>query len=160
MLTPTADQKIDLFLPEDAAVRSESRPRRAGVGSRPWAWSSQDGGFRASMHVVSGVAVVTVEGHLNQDAINVCRSALEAALRLRTRQVVLDLQQAQIDEESRPVLGLMDRMCKRRGASLWLAGLSVRARGVLRTDRAAAYRVFPAVSAALTEAATMRPRRY
>ena len=160
MLTLPVDQKIDSLLPDDAAVRPEPRPRRVAVASRPWAWSSQDGGLRASMYVVSGVAVVTVEGYLNQDAIRVCRSALEAALRLRTRQVVLDLQQARIDEESRPVLGLMDRMCRRRGASLWLVGLTIPARGVLRTDRTAAYRVFPTVSAALTEAATMRPRQY
>lgn len=119
----------------------------------PPTWSGDGGRVRASMQVISGVAVLTLEGHLNREAIAVCRPALEAALRHRTAQVVLDLHQARVDEESRPIVALMDRMSERRGVSLWLAGLTVPARGALRNGRTAACRVFPTVSAAREAAA-------
>jgi hypothetical protein len=161
MLTPPAEQKVDSLFKHEAPARPESRSRRSGAASKGWRWSSApEGGFRATLQVTSGVAVIAVEGQLNRDAIQVCRQALEVALRLRTAQVVLDLQRARIDEESRVVLALMGRMSQRRGVSLWLAGLTVPARGVLRAKGAAAYRVFPTVSAALIEAAMVRPRRH
>lgn len=159
MSMPAADHGIG-SLSKQSQAQPESVFRGSAPAARPDVWSGDGGRFRASLQVISGVAVLTLEGHLNREAIAVCRSALETALRLRTAQVVLDLQQTRVDEESRPVLALMERMSRRHGVTLWLARLTVAARGVLRTDRTAAYRIFPTVEAARTAAASLsQPRR-
>lgn len=143
---------------------TEARPgpmRRRSRGAKRWLWSGGESRFQVCTQVVSGVAVLTLEGDLNREAVPVCRSALEAALRLRPAQVVLDLRRTRVHEDSRPAITLMARISGGRGTILWLAGLTVPARIVLRTGCAATYRVFPTVNAALDEAVSLsRPRRY
>lgn len=132
-------------------VRSELVQAQEGEPAR-YAWSGCDGRFTATMQVVSRVAIVTLSGPVHPAALPVCRSALEAALRTETARLILDLEQARVDELSLPLLTLMDRAVARRGVTLWLTGLTVRTRALLApTNLAAPNRVFPSVSVALHE---------
>jgi hypothetical protein len=151
---------------------SSASPAQAGSGLRSvgssattrqrlrrWAGSAGQDRFQASLKVISGIAVLRLEGHLGREAVPACRSALQEALRLRPDQVVLDMREARVNEESRPLLALMDRISGRRGISLWLAGPTVSARAVLRTGRDVPYRVFPSARAALDEATSPARRQ-
>jgi hypothetical protein len=116
------------------------------------AWSGDDGRFAVRLQMRSGVAVLTLVGQMNREAIQACRSGLEAVLLIRASHVVLDLSGTQVNEYSQIVLRLIAQIVARNGVSLRLAGVTAPARAILRTDRTAAYRVFSHVERAVQDA--------
>jgi hypothetical protein len=97
--------------------------------------SSELNNSRASMRVSAGVALVTLVGRLEPSAMPTCRSTLDAVLRIRAPQIVLDLSQAQLDPESIDLLRWMHRYVAHFGVQLSLTGVHHHELQMLRRDR-------------------------
>jgi anti-anti-sigma factor len=90
--------------------------------------------FQVSTRVSAGVAVLTCAGRLEPPAMPTCRGALDAILRLRAPQIVLDLSRAQLDPESITMLIWMHRYVGHFGVTLTLTGVSRAVSRVLEQD--------------------------
>lgn len=116
--------------------------------------------FSASTRVAAGVAVLTLAGRLDAASLPVLRRAVEAALKVRTSRVVVDLNDAQLCAESAFVLRWVRSTLARQGASLTLVSAEHASLTWLHEEGHDAYRVLPTVPLAVGVAAgtAMRPQ--
>ncbi|KQX69744.1 hypothetical protein [Angustibacter sp. Root456] len=115
--------------------------------------------FEASARVTAGVAVITATGPLDGDAFGALRKAVQAALKVRTAHVVLDVNGAELGQESVLVLGWIRAVLARQGASLSLVTASHASISWLQEFGHDAYRVLPTVPLAVGVAGGVSPRR-
>ena len=109
--------------------------------------------FFASMHVHTGVAVVTCRGRLDTAAWRACGFALAAAVQVESPWVIADLGQATVGPESLAVLALMRRYVARHGALLALAAVSPDGLQALKqAEVTAQYRIMPTLPIAVAVA--------
>jgi anti-anti-sigma factor len=90
--------------------------------------------FQVSTRVTAGVAVITVAGRLEPSTMPTCRSALDAILRLRAPQIVVDLSRAELDPESIAMLTWMRHYVGHFGVTLTLTGVSRVVRRILERE--------------------------
>jgi hypothetical protein len=111
-------------------------PRRVDVHRRRGERRAkpEDKDFRASIRVTAGVALVTLVGRLEPSAMSTCRGTLDAVLRIRTPQIVLDLSQAQLDPGSIDLLKWMHAYVAHFGVQLSLTGVHHLQLEILRLD--------------------------
>jgi hypothetical protein len=88
-----------------------------------------------STYTESGVPVVALRGEVGLDGFLSCRDALTSALNTGARTVVLDLRRARVHDGSIPMLSLVRRWCRRRGAALVLLVAGTETEAVLRRAR-------------------------
>ncbi|HEX3003540.1 MAG TPA: STAS domain-containing protein [Angustibacter sp.] len=115
--------------------------------------------FEASARVTAGVAVITATGSLDGDAVPALRKAVRAALKVRTAHVVLDLNAAELCDESALILAWVRSVLARQGASLSLVTASHTSISWLHEFGHDAYRVLPTVPLAVGVAGGVSPRR-
>ncbi len=110
---------------------------------QPLMLSWQDGDVvRATLRKVSDMSVIALGGPFDATAVEPCRRALEAALRFRPRNVVVDLGAVTvIGRECVPLLGAMRRKATWHGAQLWLAAVPDAVRVAL--EQAGALGLYP-----------------
>ena len=103
-----------------------------------------------TLRVESGTAIVSMSGDLGRSALCVCRSALDAAIRLRPTQLIVDLDQARTDPDAAGLLTLMIRAAARHGLFLHLAGASIPVQTQLATlAPTACYQAYQSMPVAL-----------
>lgn len=99
----------------------------------PLMLSWQDGDVvRATLRRVSELPVIAVGGALDATAVEACRRALEAALRCRPHNVIIDLAAVTSSgPECVALLGAMRRRAAWHGAQVWLAAVPEHVRAAL-----------------------------
>ncbi|MGN6299698.1 MAG: hypothetical protein ACTHN8_01230 [Angustibacter sp.] len=115
--------------------------------------------FAASARVTAGVAVVTATGRLDRDAFGALRKAVQAALKVRTAHVVLDVNGAELGDESGLVLTWIRTVLARQGAALSLVTASHASISWLHEVGEDAYPVLPTVPLAVGLAGGVSPRQ-
>lgn len=125
-------------------------------------WSDPSGHTRTSVHTVSGIPIIVVEGALVAGSAKPCREAVDAVLRMRPTRMVIDL--GGVREVDRTTVDLLDavrRFAHWHGVALSLSAVP----GVVQLRIEAARGVVPfdthstsdrAITAAM---ATPRARR-
>jgi anti-anti-sigma factor len=135
--------------------------RARSVPTLPIGPSAAAAPFEAVTRVRAGVAVITLSGTLDAAALPACRHAVDAAVKVRTSRVVLDLNGVTFGDASAGVLRLIRQSLARRGATLSIVAASHEATTWLQeADPESAYRVLPTVPLAVGVAATTLPRQY
>lgn len=81
------------------------------------AWTGDDGRFTATLKVQSGMALISMEGHLGRTALVACKCALDAAIRIRPAHLIIDLDRSSTDEDTAGLIALMVRSAARHGIS-------------------------------------------
>lgn len=71
-------------------------------------WSDPSGRTRTSVHTVSGIPIIVVEGALVAGTAKPCREAVDAVLRMRPSRMVIDL--GGVREVDRTTVDLLDAM--------------------------------------------------
>jgi anti-anti-sigma regulatory factor len=71
-------------------------------------WSDPTGRTRTSVHTVSGIPIVVIEGALVATAAKPCRDAVDAVLRMRPTRMIIDL--GGVREVDRTTVELLDAM--------------------------------------------------
>lgn len=120
-------------------------------------WSDAADRTRTSVHTVSGIPIIVVEGTLVAGTAKPCREALDAVLRMRPTRVILDLGGVrEVDRTTVDLLDAMRRFAHWHGVALSLAAVP----GVVQLRIEAAKGIPPfdthstsdrAVTAALTQ---------
>jgi hypothetical protein len=99
------------------------------------AWTSGSGETTARLEVEAGTALVTIEGPLAADAVEPCRAAVLAALKVRPIRIVLDLQRTGAPTRfSLPLLMAMRRHAAWHGVTLLLSGVPTRTAEAIRRE--------------------------
>jgi anti-anti-sigma regulatory factor len=120
-------------------------------------WSDASGRARTSIHTVSGIPIIVVEGALVAGSGKPCREAVDAVLRMRPTRVIVDLGGVrEVDRSTVELLDAMRRFAHWHGVALSLAAVP----GVVQLRIEATREVLPfdthstsdrAVTAALTQ---------
>jgi len=87
-------------------------------------WTDTTGRTRVSVHTVSGIPIVVVEGALVAGAAKPCREAVDAVLRMRPTRMIVDLGGArEVDGSTVELLDAMRRFAHWHGVALSLAAV-------------------------------------
>jgi anti-anti-sigma regulatory factor len=71
-------------------------------------WADTTGRTRTSVHIVSGIPIMVIEGELVVGAGKPCREAVDAVLRMRPTRMIVDL--GGVREADRTTVDLLDAM--------------------------------------------------
>jgi MFS superfamily sulfate permease-like transporter len=87
-------------------------------------WTDPTDRTRTSVHTVSGIPIIVVEGSLVTGAAKPCREAVDAVLRMRPTRVILDLGGVrEVDRTTVDLLDAMRRFAHWHGVALSLAAV-------------------------------------
>ncbi|MDQ1288921.1 MAG: hypothetical protein QG622_2487 [Actinomycetota bacterium] len=87
-------------------------------------WADAADRTRTSVHTVSGIPIIVVEGSLVAGAAKPCREAVDAVLRMRPSRVILDLGGVrEVDRTTVDLLDAMRRFAHWHGVALSLAAV-------------------------------------
>jgi anti-anti-sigma regulatory factor len=87
-------------------------------------WTDANGRTHASVHTVSGIPIVVVEGVLVASTAKPCREAVDAVLRMRPTRMIVDLGGVrEVDRSTVDLLDAMRRFAHWHGVALSLAAV-------------------------------------